>query len=125
MKQPQANNRQSLGKHGEDVAARFLTQLGYSIIERNFRIRYGEIDIIARDGETLVFVEVKTRCGRQYGLPEEAVTARKLREIVKTSEFYCLKHPEHQGLQRIDVIAIEEGPSGQIDRIEHIKNASF
>ena len=125
MKQPQANNRQSLGKHGEDVAAQFLTHLGYSIIERNFRIRYGEIDIIAKDGGILVFVEVKTRIGRAYGLPEEAVTARKIHEIIKTSEFYCMKYPEHKGLQRIDVIAIEEGPNGEIERIEHIKNASF
>jgi putative endonuclease len=124
MKPPQANNRQSLGKHGEDAAAQFLTHLGYSIIERNFRIHYGEIDIVALDGETLIFVEVKTRCGRQFGLPEEAVTARKLHEITKTSEFYCMKHPEYKGLQRIDVIAIEEGPNGELERIEHIKNAS-
>jgi putative endonuclease len=124
MKQIQAKSRQSLGKHGEDVAAQFLTHLGYSIIERNFRILYGEIDIIARDKNTLVFVEVKTRCGRQFGLPEEAVTARKIHEIVKTSEFYCMKHPEYRGLQRIDVIAIEEGLNGEIERIEHIKNAT-
>jgi putative endonuclease len=125
MKLSQVNNRQSLGNHGEDIAATYLTQLGYSIIERNFRIRYGEIDIVAKDGSTLVFVEVKTRRGRQYGLPEEAVTPRKIREIIQTSEFYCLKHPEYQGLQRIDVIAIEIDANGETERIEHIKNATF
>src|SRR3954467_15589663 len=73
--------RQALGKHGEDLACRELERRGYAIIARRYRRRGGEIDIIARDGVTVVFVEVKTREGAEYGEPYEAVTAFKRRRI--------------------------------------------
>lgn len=100
-------HKQQLGKFGESLAASYLQKQGYRIIERNFRGRYGELDIIAIKDKILVFVEVKTRIGRQFGLPEEAVTARKLGEVVKTAEFYKISHHNLPDALRIDVIAIE------------------
>ena len=90
------------GALGEKAACELLQKQGYKIIDRNFRTRYGEIDIIALDFsnklETLVFVEVKTRWNLDYGYPEEAVTPRKLRLVA---------HPKTPDLLRIDVVAIE------------------
>lgn len=96
-----------LGKKGEQLAADFLRKKNYKILERNFKKRYGEIDIIALCEETLVFVEVKTRFSEKYGSPEESVTPWKLRQIAKTGQFYKLLHPELPDLLRIDVVAVE------------------
>lgn len=95
------------GKLAEDFAVNFLSQKGYKILTRNFRSRFGEIDIIAKDGDTLVFVEVKARWNRNFGLPEESVTASKIQKIIKTSQYYSLSHPNLPKKQRIDVLAIE------------------
>jgi putative endonuclease len=96
-----------LGKLAEDFAAGFLQSKGYKIIDRNFRSRFGEIDIIAEDKETLVFVEVKARWSLKYGSPEEAVTPQKLYKIKKTGEYYSLLHPSLPEKLRIDVVALE------------------
>ncbi|OGY13223.1 MAG: hypothetical protein A3A77_01460 [Candidatus Blackburnbacteria bacterium RIFCSPLOWO2_01_FULL_40_20] len=99
------------GALGEKAACELLQKQGYKILERNFRTRYGEIDIIALDFsnklETLVFVEVKTRWNLDYGYPEEAVTPRKLRLVAQAAQFYKLTHPKTPDLLRIDVVAIE------------------
>ncbi|MBD3285946.1 YraN family protein, partial [candidate division WOR-3 bacterium] len=81
-------NRQALGKHGEDAAAEFLRKQGYEIITRNFYTRWGELDIIARDGEEIVFVEVKTRTSISFARPEEGVDLRKQDHLRKTAEFW-------------------------------------
>lgn len=96
----------ALGKLGEDIASDFLSKKGYKIIDRNFKARYGEIDLIAIDRNTLVFVEVKTRTSDRFGTPEEAITPRKLYEVVKTSEYYEILNPQLPKLTRIDVIGI-------------------
>ena len=80
----------TLGKKAEDYASRFLLQNGYKIIDRNFRSRFGEIDIIALKDDVLVFVEVKARWSTKFGLPEEAVTPQKLWKIGRTGEYYSL-----------------------------------
>lgn len=98
----------SSGKRGERIAALYLQKQGYKIIEMNFKVRYGEIDIIAKDKDTLVFVEVKTRKTYEYGRPEEAVNPRKLHTVVRTGEYYKLLHPELPDLLRIDVVAVDE-----------------
>lgn len=118
------SNNQSLGFYGEDLATAFLRKKRFRILKRNFKARYGEIDIIAIDRDTLVFVEVKTRIGREYGLPEESVTPRKIRELKKTAEYYKLKHPELPELLRLDVVAIELDEDRKLLSLRHIPNAS-
>lgn len=139
----QLQHRQQLGKQGEDYAATYLIQKGYTIIDRNFKINPGEIDIVAlapqketpffvksfarsseKLGQILVFVEVKTRIGREFGLPEEAVTPRKLREVIKTADYYVLTHPNLPKLHRIDVIAIEYDEIGKIVYFKDIENVT-
>ncbi|MDO8599884.1 MAG: YraN family protein [bacterium] len=97
----------SSGKRGERIAAIFLEKQGYKILEMNFKARYGELDIIALDGKTLVFVEVKTRKTYEYGRPEEAVNPRKLHMVVQTGQYYKLMHPELPDLLRVDVVAVD------------------
>ena len=95
------------GKLAEDFAARLLSSKGYKIIDRNFRSRFGEIDIIATKGDCLIFIEVKARWSLKFGRPEEAVTAEKIRKITKTAEYYSMLHPEHPKSLRIEVLALE------------------
>lgn len=115
--------RQKLGNIGEDLAASYLRRLGYSILDRNYKARYGEIDIIALDHDTLVFVEVKTRTNTSFGTPEEAVTPRKLAEVVKTAEYYKSTHDGLPEELRVDVIGIQlEGRSPT--HINHIQNVT-
>jgi len=102
-----APSTRNLGLVGESLAVKFLHQKGYKIIEKNFRSKFGEIDIVAQDGDTLVFIEVKTRWTREYGPPEEAVTPRKIRSIVKTGQYYKLLHPQQPEALRIDVVTID------------------
>jgi putative endonuclease len=116
--------RQLLGKKGEDFAFSYLIQKGYRIFDRNFKGRPGELDIVAFCDNTLVFVEVKTRIGREFGLPEEAVHPRKLQEIIHTAEYYCLLHPKYPKALRIDVIAIEYDGLGHVVALRHIVNVT-
>lgn len=97
----------SFGKEGEDRAAEHLLTNGYQILTRNFRSKVGEIDIVAKDGNVLVFVEVKTRTNHEYGYPEEAVTYWKLRAITRTGQYYKLINPKTPDLMRIDVVAVD------------------
>ena len=95
-----------LGDHGETHAIKLLTKNGYKILERNFRKPWGEIDVIAvRDG-VLIFVEVKTRKSTKFGLPEEAVTPRKIAKIKRVGELYLKLHPELPKRARVDVVSI-------------------
>ncbi len=80
----------TLGSWGEEIAENYIKKKGYSIIERNFRCKLGEIDLIAYDGKQLVFIEVKTRQNQKYGLPCEAINTAKMRHLKKNgSLFYC------------------------------------
>jgi len=98
--------RQSLGKHGEDLACRELERRGYTIVARRYRTRGGEIDIIARDGRTLVFVEVKARESRAFGAAAEAVTAFKQRRITDLARDYMMRHHVTDCPCRFDVVSI-------------------
>jgi putative endonuclease len=119
-KKPGPNQR--TGVQGEELAVAFLASKGYRIIDRNFSCKGGEIDIIARDGKTLVFVEVKTRRSLSYGVPQLAVTSFKQRQIMKASLTWLSRHRSHDTPARFDVIAIIM-PDGGEAAIEHIKNA--
>lgn len=103
---PNDQNRQSVGKFGEELARDFLTRKGYQIIESNFRIRGGELDIIAKLGDTLVFVEVKTRQSIKFGLPEEAITRKKLKDTLHAISVYTTLRRLAYKKQRLDVISI-------------------
>lgn len=109
------------GNKGETIAMQHLKKLGFEILEMNYRFRHGEIDIIARDGETLVFCEVKMRLGDQFGDPEYAITQKKQRQIRKTAEGYLYEHELHQQDCRFDVVAIRMS-RGAFD-INYIRNA--
>lgn len=95
------------GRLAEDYASKLLTSKGYKVIERNFRSRFGEIDIVAIDGDTLVFAEVKARWSRKFGAPEEAVTPQKIWKIKQTGEYFSITHPELPKKLRIDVVSLE------------------
>jgi putative endonuclease len=119
------------GKKGEDLAAAYLEKKGYGIVERNFRTRNGEIDIVALDpstgsgkNQTLVFIEVKTREGNSFGTPLEAITFFKLKFLIRTATVYSTTHPRLPKGLRIDAIAVSLGPDGEMIDIEHVKNIS-
>ena len=102
-------NKRGLGKAREEQAAAWLRDAGYTILEHNFNCRFGEIDIVALDAGTLVFVEVKYRRKRDSGFPEEAVTDWKKYRISKTADYYCLMHQVPDTTDcRFDVCAIDE-----------------
>ena len=97
----------NFGQLGEEIARNLLIKNGYKILTRNFKSKFGEIDIIALHQNTLVFVEVKARWSKKFGLPVEAVTPWKLERIKKAAEYFCLKNPKLPKKLRIDVVAIE------------------
>lgn len=114
--------RLTLGAWGEDHAAEFLCSKGFRILARNYRCALGEIDIIARERTSLIFVEVKTRRSTTFGLPQEAVGARKQQQLIRAAQYY-LKAPGTPRLQpRFDVVAILLR-SGQNPEVTHIPNA--
>jgi putative endonuclease len=110
-------HKQLLGQNGEQWAVDFLINKGYSIIERNFRYKKAEIDIIAQKDKLLIFVEVKTRTNLQFGEPEEAVSRNKIRVILMGAESYIRKTDWHHDI-RFDIIAIHSQSQPQILHIE-------
>lgn len=115
--------RQGLGRTGERLAAEALVSRGYRILERNFRCSSGEIDLVAEEGQDLVFVEVKTRRGNMYGLPEEAVTLRKQRKLVQIATHYLDLHTCSERSWRIDVVAVQLSQRGQLVEIRCYQHA--
>ncbi len=114
-----------IGKLGEDFAVTYLQEKGYKIIERNFRKRYGEIDIISTKDGILVFVEVKTRKSSRFGTPLESITPWKLRELIHTAQLYAMANPRLPKSLRIDAISILLNSDNKISTIEHVENISY
>lgn len=112
------------GYLGEKIASDYLEKKGFRLLEKNFRSKFGEIDIIAIDQNTLVFVEVKARWSSEFGLPEEAITSWKIRKIIKTADYYQLLHSQLPKLTRIDACAIDLWPSGELKEIRYFENIS-
>ncbi len=110
---------QSVGRYGEDRAVEFLRRLGYSIVARNWRGTSGEIDIVARDGQCLVFAEVKTRTRLGFGHPFEAITQAKMRRMRNLAAQWCQAHSQAGSEIRLDAISVLV-VHGQIT-IEHLK----
>lgn len=111
--------RHVIGKEGEDKAIKYLQKQGYKIIQRNFECRQGEIDIIAKDKEEYVFIEVKTRQNFHYGMPCDAVTEKKQNHIWNATKYYLYSHKLESKFVRFDVIEIYK-KNGQF-YIHHIK----
>ncbi len=111
----------AIGDAGEEMARRFLEQKGFKILEVNYRTRWGELDLVARDGETLVFVEVKTRTQGRFGSPLDAVTEDKQRRVIRMAQTYLLERRVKDRPMRFDVIGIDL--AGGTPRIDWIPNA--
>ena len=111
------------GQLGETLAVRYLLDQGYAVVERNYRKRFGEVDIIAREQQTLVFIEVKTRNSQQYGSPFDAVDGRKQRQLTRIARDYLQTHRHDEGEARFDVIAVILDKQQALVTIDHLKNA--
>lgn len=118
-----ALTRTEVGATGETLAVDYLKGLGYQILHRNFRCRQGEIDIIARRDDCLVFVEVRTKRGSEFGTPEESITSSKKEKLIALAEAYLQTLAGPPLSWRIDVVAVELAPDGGLSRLDHIENA--
>lgn len=117
------DTRKATGVRGEEEAARFLSRCGYAILDKNVRTRAGEIDLVAKEGKTLVFVEVKTRKGLDGDPPQAAVTTRKQNQLGKLAHGYLkLKRLREQPC-RFDVVSVIVNDEGSVKLIRHIPNA--
>ena len=115
--------RRETGMLGENIACDFLGKNGYHIIEKNYRCPGGEIDIIARQEDTLVFVEVRTKTNRRFGTPEESITPTKMERLRTVAAHYGQNRSNLPASWRIDVVAIQMDSRGKVSRIEIIENA--
>ena len=115
--------RQGLGRRGEELARSRLVSLGYAILGRNHRTKRGEIDLVAKHGATLVFVEVRTKRGGSFGSPEESITPSKRAHLIASAQEYVSTNEVSECDWRIDLVAVELDSSGRLQRIEVIENA--
>lgn len=120
---PVPDPRPGLGRRGELLAKRHLEETGYEILEANFRTRLGEIDLVARRDDCLVFVEVRTRRGGSLGTPEESMTAKKREHLIAAAQEYLQSRGVEESQWRIDFIAVEMDGRGRLRRVEHVVNA--
>ncbi|MBI3616568.1 MAG: YraN family protein [Candidatus Omnitrophica bacterium] len=116
-------NKVELGKKGEAAAVKLLEQSGYRILGRNVRTKFGEIDLVAKEGETLCFVEIKARTGLKFGWPEEAVNSKKRWQLGRLASWYLQSRRLESVPVRFDVVSILLGPDGLPARTRLIKSA--
>ncbi len=114
-------NRRQVGLQGEIAARQWLESLGYLFVAQNVYARQGELDLVMREGESLVFVEVKFRRSLRYGQPLEAITPAKQRHLLQAARYYLHKYP-HAGPIRFDALGIQKQANGEL-QFTHIKNA--
>lgn len=105
------------------MAHRHLLSRGYAILEKNYRCRYGEVDIVAQQGTELVFTEVRTRRGTEFGTPQESITATKAKHLIATSQHYLDRHSLTDMDWRIDLVSVNWPPDGAAPGIEHLEYA--
>lgn len=111
-----------IGHLGEQIAAAYLSEHGFQILDYNFTARYGELDLVAREGGQLVFVEVKTRSSLSCGYPETAVSAAKLEKMENAALVWLQKHPDVEDNYRFDLISIRLGSDNVVDDLQHFIN---
>ncbi|PIP57883.1 YraN family protein [Candidatus Woesebacteria bacterium CG22_combo_CG10-13_8_21_14_all_39_10] len=117
-----------VGKEGEEIAAKFLLDKGYKILEKNYQTRFGEIDLIACKKNILTFVEVKLKHGDDFGTPEEMIGNSKLSQVQRMAEFYLMdrpKMPEIYKVYSIDAVCIVLNENGEVERLNHYENLTF
>ena len=119
----ETNSKKDIGILGEKLAKDFLKKRGYHIWETNYRCPEGEIDIVARHKDSFVFIEVRTKKSQEFGSPEESITPAKKERLKVTASRYQQTHSNLPPLWRIDVVAVELNPKGELLRIELIENA--
>jgi putative endonuclease len=112
------------GSLGEDIAKDYLQRKGYKILEQNYENKYGEIDLVAKDNNNLVFTEVKTRIGEQFGTPEDAINFKKKAKLIKNAQAYVFYNKKARNFNsfRIDAVCIVLDENKQIVRIDHYQN---
>jgi len=115
--------KDALGRMGEEVAARHLESEGFVVLERNWRCSEGELDILARDGDTLVVCEVKTRSSTRYGSPFEAITERKLHRLERLGMRWMRERGVRPTRMRVDIVSVLAPPDGR-RVIEHVRGLS-
>lgn len=115
------NSKQALGREGERIAEEFLRKKGYKLVERNYRCRGGEVDLIVLDRRVVVFVEVKTRTDHGFGNPLEAVEPRKQRRMILAAQLFLHRKKLHERDARFDVVGISW--PGSEPAVEHVQNA--
>ena len=115
--------RTRTGTLGEGAARKYLEAQSYTILDANYRCRWGEIDIVAQDEDTLVFVEVRTRKRLSYGIPQESLSKGKIGRLITTAKTYLQKRQLGTPHWRIDLIAVFLSPNGSIADVQHIPNA--
>jgi len=116
-----------IGRLGENIAKEFLEKKGYIIIDQNYKNKYAEIDLICKveaihESPTLVFVEVKTRIGEQFGIPEDAINRNKVRRLVRNAQVYMMRKNYNDMDFRIDAMCIVLDENKQVKRIDHYEN---
>lgn len=113
------------GTQGETIAAEYLVKQGFKIIEKNFRTKWGEIDLVATHNNKLIFVEVKLKVGDKFGSPEEMIGWAKIKQVRRASQLYLLTKKDIAAkyeMYRVDAVCIVMNTSGEIDRINHYEN---
>ena len=115
--------RQATGKSAEALAAAWLSRQGYRVTERNVRTKVGEIDLVAHDGKTICFIEVRSRRSAQFGTPEESITHTKQQHMLRAAQSYLQQHQWRDDVPvRLDVLTVRFGPGDP--QINHLKNVS-
>jgi putative endonuclease len=113
---------QALGARGEELARRHLEGQGLALVEKNVRTAHGEIDLVMAEGDTLVFVEVKTRRSSRFGAPEEAITANKMQKMIDSALAYLQARNRLESSWRLDVVAVFIPPGRGQAQVRHIPN---
>jgi len=119
---PPENTRKITGGFGEEIALRYMKARGYSVIEKNFRTPFGEIDLIVERDGCVVFLEVKTRISERFGPPLSAVTWKKKKRVIKNCQYYLKSRKILWGPCRIDVMGIKLDRSFRVEIIRYVKN---
>lgn len=117
------NLNKEVGKYGESLSEKFLKENGYIIIEENFSCSFGEVDIIAKDGSYICFIEVKTRYGYKYGSPLESITPYKQRKIIKVAQYYINLRNLHRCFFRFDALEVMLNLENKAPQLNLIRNA--
>lgn len=113
-----------IGRLGENIAKKYLQDNGYRIIDQNYKTHYAEIDLIANYKEVLVFIEVRTKTGEQFGSPEESINRNKMHKLIKNAEAYVVRK-NYNKQYRIDAVCIVLDKKKEIKRIDHYKNINY